>query len=363
MSKLFSPFTIRGVTLPNRIVMSPMCMYACDDGIATDWQMVHLGSRATGGVGLIMAEATGVSAIGRITPGCLGMWSKAHADAMRPVAGFIVDRGSVPGIQLAHAGRKAGRTIPWEGNAPLPEEVWGKILGPSAIAFEDGWQVPRAMDAGDMDQVVAEFAEATRLAVSAGFKVIEAHAAHGYLLHEFLSPLSNRREDEYGGSVENRMRFPMGVIRAMRAAMPDDLPLFVRLSVVDWLEGGLTVDQAVTICQGFREAGADLVDCSSGAVAPGERIPVAPGYHAPFSRRIRDEAGIATSVVGMISEPDQAERIIAGGDADLVVIGRALLNDAYWPRRAAVALGAENPLPLPIQYRRAVSSIERRTPF
>lgn len=363
MPNLFSPFSLRGVTLPNRIVMSPMCMYACQDGIATDWQMVHLGSRAAGGVGLVVAEATGVSAAGRITPGCLGMWSEAHAEALRPVTAFISGLGSVPGIQLGHAGRKAGRTIPWEGSRPLPIDEWGPLLAPSAIAFDDGWQVPRAMDADDMDRVVAEFAEAVRLAVSAGFQVVEAHAAHGYLLHEFLSPLSNRREDEYGGSLENRMRFPLRVIRAMRAALPSDLPLFVRLSVVDWVEGGLTLDQSVAICQGLREAGASLIDCSSGAVVPGEKIPVAPGYHAPFARRIRAEADIATSVVGAITEPEQAEKHIADGDADLVVLGRALLRDAYWARRAAVALEAENGIPLPIQYRRAVTGMDRRTPF
>jgi 2,4-dienoyl-CoA reductase-like NADH-dependent reductase (Old Yellow Enzyme family) len=363
MSKLFSPFSLRGVSLPNRIVMSPMCMYACQDGVATDWQMVHLGSRAAGGVGLVIAEATGVSAVGRITPGCLGMWSDAHAEALQPIADFIRKQGSVPGIQLGHAGRKAGRTIPWEGNRPLSVEEWGQVLGPSAIAFEDTWQVPREMDADDMDCVESEFAEATRLAVAAGFQVVEAHAAHGYLLHEFLSPLSNRRVDAYGGSLENRMRFPLRVIRAMRAALPSDLPLFVRLSVVDWVEGGLTLDQAVTICRGFREAGVDLIDCSSGAIVPGENIPVAPGYHAPFARRIRAETAVATSVVGVITEPEQAERHIADGDADLVVLGRALLRDAYWARRAAVALEAENGIPLPIPYRRAVTGMDKRTPF
>jgi 2,4-dienoyl-CoA reductase-like NADH-dependent reductase (Old Yellow Enzyme family) len=349
------------VTLANRIMMSPMCMYACAEGIGGDWQLVHLGSRAAGGVGLVMAEATGVSAIGRITTGCLGMWSEAHAQAMAPAAEFIARQGSVPGIQLGHAGRKAGRTIPWEGNRPLPVAEWGQILGPSAIAFEDGWQVPKAMDDADMDRVEAEFAEAVRLSVAAGFRVIEAHAAHGYLLHEFLSPLSNRREDAYGGSLENGARCPLRVVRAMRAALPDDLPLLVRLSTVDWAEGGLTIDATVQVCRWLRAAGADLIDVSSGAVVPGEKIPAAPGYHAPLAHRIRAEAGIATAVVGMITDPHQAEAILGRGDADLVVLGRALLRDAYWARQAAVALGAENGLPLPIAYRRAVTGMAKGT--
>lgn len=361
MPSLFEPFALRGVTLANRIMMSPMCMYACRDGIGGDWQLVHLGSRASGGVGLVMAEATGVSAIGRITDGCLGMWSRAHAEAMKPAAAFIASQGSVPGIQLGHAGRKAGRTIPWAGNRPLPVEEWGRILAPSAIAFEDGWQVPKAMDENDMDRVEAEFAEAVKLSVAAGFRVIEAHAAHGYLLHEFLSPLANRRDDRYGGTLENRARFPLRVVRAMRAALPDELPLFVRLSTVDWAAGGLTIDETVELCRWLRAEGADLIDVSSGAVVPGEKIPAAPGYHAPFARRIRAEAGIATGVVGMITDPRQAQALLDEGAGDLVVLGRALLRDAYWPRQAAEALGAENGLPLPIAYRRAVTGMAKGT--
>lgn len=360
MSQLFSPLQMRSVEIPNRIVMSPMCMYSSTDGLASDWHRVHLGSRAVGGVGLVMAEATAVSAIGRITPGDLGIWSEAHVEALKPVTGFISKAGAVPGVQLAHAGRKGGRTIPWEGNRPLSVDEWGVLPAPSAIAFQDGWQTPAAMDEAAMAQAVDDFEAATRHAYRAGFKVVEAHFAHGYLLHQFLSPLSNKREDQYGGSLENRARFPLRVIKAMRKAWPDELPLFVRLSVIDWVAGGLDLEQSIAFVSWLKAEGVDLVDCSSGAVVPGEIIPTTPGYHRGMTHEIRRRTGMPTGAVGIIVEPGLAEEMIVSGTADLVFLARALLKDAYWARRAAEELGAENRLLVPIQYRRAIANMTPR---
>lgn len=358
---LFSPMRIRSVEIPNRIVVSPMCMYSCVDGLANDWHLVHLGSRAVGGAGLVMAEATSVSALGRISSGDLGIWSDRHVEALKPVTNFISNQGSIPGIQIAHAGRKGGRTPPWEGNRILPVEEWGVLPAPSAIPFQPDWPTPKAMDEDDMAAIVDEFAAATRRAVDAGFKVVEAHFAHGYLMHQFLSPLSNHRTDSYGGSLENRARLPLKVVEAMRAALPEELPLFIRMSVVDWAEDGLDLEQSVTLAQWFKSAGADLIDCSSGAVVPGETPPLAPGYHAPMAREIRTRSGIASGAVGMIVEPELAESIIAEGSADIVLLARAMLKDPYWPRYAAAKLGQENGLPIPIQYRRAIARMEGKT--
>jgi 2,4-dienoyl-CoA reductase-like NADH-dependent reductase (Old Yellow Enzyme family) len=360
-SQLFSSLRIRSLELRNRIVVSPMCMYSCTDGLANAWHLVHLGSRAVGGAGAVIAEMTAVAPGGRITPGDLGLWSDAHAEALAPVAAFITQQGSVPGIQLAHAGRKAGRTVPWEGNIPISTESWGALQAPSALPFTVGWQTPQEMTEEQITRLAADFGAAARRAAQAGFKVIEAHCAHGYLLHEFLSPLSNRRTDRFGGSLENRARAPLMMIRAMRENFPQDLPVFVRLSVVDWAEGGLDLQQSLVFAQWLKEAGVDLIDCSSGAVVPDETVPLAPGYHSRVSRAIRSQVGIPTGVVGLITEPQQAETLVSEGAADLIFLARAMLKDAYWPRHAAEVLGAENAVAIPVQYRRAVAAMARKS--
>ena len=353
MSTLFSPFKLRELVFPNRVVMSPMCQYAAADGLAQPWHMTHLGSRAIGGAGLIMAEATAVSPEGRLSPEDLGIWSDLHAEALRPVTDFIRGCGAVPGIQLAHGGRKSARFRPWDGNGPLtPNRGW-PLIGPSAVAFDEGWQVPVEMDAGEIARIVDAFRAGARRALAAGFDVIEGHFAHGYLLHSFLSPLSNKRTDQYGGSLENRARLPLMVARALREEWPTHLPVFVRISAVDWHEGGLTLDESVQFGRWLRDSGIDLVDCSSGAVVPGEKIPVAPGYQVPFAARIRKEAGIATAAVGVITQPQQAEDILAREDADLVFLARALLRDPYWAQSASEQLDAQSRWP--IQYARAVA--------
>lgn len=361
LSQLFSPLLMRSVTVPNRIVMSPMCMYSCTDGIPGDWHKVHLASRAAGGVGMVMLEATAVAPVGRITPGDLGLWSDEHMHALRPIVALIEMAGSVPAIQLAHAGRKGGRTIPWEGNLPIPEADWGRLPAPSALPFQEDWNTPEAMNEASIRALVVDFAAAARRAVEAGFKVVEAHFAHGYLVHQFFSPLANKRTDAYGGALENRAVVPLMVVRAMRAAMPDELPLVVRLSIVDWAEGGITLEDAIWLVARMKAEGVDLVDCSSGAVVPGEAVPVAPGYHAPMTREIRQRTGIMTGVVGMITDPAMAEGFVMDGTADLVFLARALLRDPYWPRMAASVLDAENAIPIPIQYRRAVARMGGRT--
>jgi 2,4-dienoyl-CoA reductase-like NADH-dependent reductase (Old Yellow Enzyme family) len=360
-SQLFSSLRIRSLELRNRIVVSPMCMYSCTDGLANAWHLVHLGSRAVGGAGAVIAEMTAVAPGGRITPGDLGLWSDAHAEALAPVAAFITQQGSVPGIQLAHAGRKAGRTVPWEGNIPISTESWGALQAPSALPFTAGWQTPQEMTEEQITRLAADFGAAARRAAQAGFKVVEAHCAHGYLLHEFLSPLSNRRTDRFGGSLENRARAPLMMIRAMRENFPQDLPVFVRLSVVDWADGGLDLEQSLVFAQWLKEAGVDLIDCSSGAVVPDETVPLAPGYHSRFSRAIRSQVGIPTGVVGLITEPQQAETLVSEGAADLIFLARAMLKDAYWPRHAAEVLGAENAVAIPVQYRRAVAAMARKS--
>jgi len=350
---LFSPLTLRQLTFKNRIFVSPMCQYSSDDGLPTDWHLVHLGSRAVGGAALVIVEATAVSPEGRITPWDSGIWSDRHADAFRRITTFLKQSGAVPGVQLAHAGRKASTEAPWRGGRPFPVDhplAW-QTLAPSAIPFHAGDPTPREMTHADIDKVAADFAAATRRSLDAGFEVIEIHAAHGYLLHEFLSPLSNHRTDEYGGSFENRVRLLLRVARETRAVWPAKWPVFVRLSVTDWADGGWDLEQSVRLSAMLKELGIDLIDCSSGALVPGVKIPVGPGYQVTFAQAIRQRAGIATGAVGMITDPHQAEQILAAGQADAVLLARALLADPYWPLHAAKALGAD--AAWPEQYLRA----------
>ncbi|HEX8290850.1 MAG TPA: NADH:flavin oxidoreductase/NADH oxidase [Pyrinomonadaceae bacterium] len=351
MSSLFSSFSLRGLEFRNRVFVSPMCQYSSRDGLPNDWHLVHLGSRAVGGAALVCVEATGVSPEGRISPGDTGLWSGEHARAFAPVASFIKSQGARAAIQLAHAGRKASTAEPWRGGKPLGEEQGGwQTLAPSAVPFGD-WPAPREMTGADIEAVIVQFADAARRALEAGFEVVELHMAHGYLLHEFLSPLSNRRGDEFGGSLENRARFPLRVTEAVRAVWPDELPLFARISATDWVEGSWDLEQSVQLSRWLKERGVDLVDCSSGGLVPGARIPVAPGYQVGFAETIRREAGVATGAVGLVTEPEQAEGIIASGQADAVFLARAMLRDPYWPLRAARRLGAETYWP--VQYGRA----------
>jgi len=353
MSSLFSAFSLRGLEFRNRVFVSPMCQYSSRDGLPNDWHMVHLGSRAVGGAGLVCVEATGVSPEGRISPGDTGLWSEAHTRAFAPVAAFIRSQGARAAIQLAHAGRKASTDVPWRGGKPLSEAEGGwRTLAPSAVPFAD-WPAPKEMTRDDIEAVTRQFVEAARRALEAGFEVVELHMAHGYLLHEFLSPLSNRREDEFGGSLENRARFPLMVAEAVREVWPERLPLFARISATDWVEGGWDLEQSVEFSRRLKERGVDLVDCSTGGLVPGARIPVAPGYQVPFAERIRREANVATGAVGLITEPEQAEEIITKGQADAVFLARAELRDPYWPLHAARRLGAE--APWPVQYGRAVN--------
>jgi 2,4-dienoyl-CoA reductase-like NADH-dependent reductase (Old Yellow Enzyme family) len=352
MSVLFSPLKLREVTFRNRVFVSPMCQYSSRDGLPTDWHLVHLGSRAVGGAGLVMVEATAVSPEGRISPDDSGIWSDGHAQAFRRITSFIREQGSVPGVQLAHAGRKASTSSPWRGEgAVTPEHGGWQPLAPGPIRFADGYPRPRGMTPADLEAVRGQFAAAARRAAEAGFEVVEIHMAHGYLLHEFLSPLANPRTDEYGGPLENRMRFPLEVVRAVRGAWPDRLPLFVRISATDWAEGGWDLAGSLELARRLKGIGVDLVDCSSGGLVPKAPVPVGPGYQTPFAAAVRREIGIATGAVGMITEPAQAEQIVATGQADAVLLAREMLRDPYWPLRAARALGAEGPWP--VQYLRA----------
>ena len=349
---LLSPLTIRGVTLRNRVVMSPMCQYSAEEGLSNDWHFVHLGSRAVGGTALILVEATAVTRDGRISPADLGIWSDAHVEPLARIARFVEAQGAVAGIQLAHAGRKASTAPPWKGGRPLtPEEGGWSVVAPSPIPFREGEPVPVPLDEAGIDEVVDAFETAARRALTAGFRVIEIHAAHGYLLHQFLSPLSNHRDDRYGGSLENRMRLTLRVAERVRGVMPGELPLFARISATDWAEGGWDIDQSIELAKRLRETGVDLIDVSSGGTLPRVSIPIGPGYQVPFARRIRHEAGILTGAVGMITEPRQAEEILRNGDADLVLLARELLRDPYWLFRAQREMG--EPPALPVQYERA----------
>lgn len=332
---LFTPLEVRGVRLRHRVVMSPMCQYSARDGFANDWHLVHLGTRAVGGVSLAFVEATAVEAIGRITPADVGIWSDAHVEPLARIASFLREQGTVPGIQLAHAGRKASCRVPWEGGAQIPLEDGGwEVVAPSPIPFDEGQRVPRPLDTAGIDDVVEAFATAARRALVAGFEILEIHSAHGYLLHEFLSPLSNQRTDEYGGSLENRMRLLLRVAERVRAIAPDDVPLFVRISATDWVKDGWDVHQSVELSRRLKERGVDLIDVSSGGTVPRAHIPVGSGYQVPFARQIRAEAEIMTGAVGLISEPRQADEIITGGDADLVFLARELLREPYWTIKA-----------------------------
>ncbi|HEY0867296.1 MAG TPA: NADH:flavin oxidoreductase/NADH oxidase, partial [Fimbriimonas sp.] len=323
---LLTPLSIRSVTLRNRIAMAPMCQYVAEDGFATDWHLVHLGSRASGGAGLVMVEATAVTPEGRISPADVGIYTDRHAEPLARIARFVESQGAVPAIQLAHAGRKASSSVPWEGRAGLsPDEGGWEVVGPSAVAFDDRHPRPRALDAQGIERVVEAFGSAARRALQAGYKVLEIHAAHGYLLHEFLSPLSNRRDDEYGGSLENRMRLPLRVAETVRALT--DLPVFVRISATDWAEGGWDIEQSVEFCRRLALLEIDLIDVSSGGLVPTAKIPVAKGYQVPFAKRIRAESGIMTGAVGLITETMHANEIVTGGDADLVFLARELLRE------------------------------------
>ena len=350
--KLFEPLPQRSLSLRNRIVVSPMCQYSAIDGVPDHWHLVHLGSRAVGGAGAVIAEATAVSAQGRISPGDTGIWSDAQVAAWRPIAAFIAAQGAVPGVQLAHAGRKASAHRPWDGGGALSaaQGAWTTVA-PSALPFDAGWHTPEALDMAGIQRLIADFRVAAVHALAAGFRLIELHAAHGYLLHQFLSPLSNRRGDAYGGSFENRTRLLREVIAAVRKAWPEELPLWLRISATDWAEGGWDIEQSVRLARGLEPLGVDLVDVSSGGLVPHVKIPLAPGYQVPFAARVRREAGIATGAVGLITESRQAAGIVANDEADVVLIARESLRDPYFPRRAAQELGAQ--LPAPAQYQRA----------
>ena len=349
---LFEPFRLRGTELKNRIVVSPMCEYSAKDGYPTSWHMVHLGSRAVGGAALVFTEATGVSAIGRISPADTGIYLDSHIDAWRPIVQFIQEQGALCGIQLAHAGRKASTAAPWLGGAPIPRSDGGWTpVAPSALPFDTGHNLPKALSVAEIDQVVADFAAAARRALQAGFEVVEIHSAHGYLLHEFLSPFSNQRTDDYGGSFENRVRLLLRVANTLREIWPEQQPVFVRISATDWKEDGWDLPQSVELARQLRHVGVDLIDVSSGGVIPNVRIPFGPGFQVGFAEAIRREAGIPTGAVGMISEPTQAETIVRSGQADIVLLARELLRDPYWPRRAAQILGVK--IKPPVQYERA----------
>jgi 2,4-dienoyl-CoA reductase-like NADH-dependent reductase (Old Yellow Enzyme family) len=350
---LFDPFTQRSLTLRNRLVVSPMCEYSATDGVPNNWHLVHLGSRAVGGAALVIAEASAVSAQGRISPQDTGLWNQQQVQAWQPITRFIRAQGAIAGIQLAHAGRKASTLRPWEGHGPVPagQGDWPTVA-PSALPFEAHWPAPQALDEAGIQAVIADFRAAAHRAVAAGFELIEVHAAHGYLLHQFLSPLSNRREDGYGGSFENRTRLVREVVAAVREVWPAALPLWLRVSATDWADAdGWDVDQSIELARQVKSLGVDLVDVSSGGLLPHAKIPLAPGYQVPFAARIRREAGIATGAVGLITGAEQAAQIVANGDADVVLLARESLRDPYFPRRAAQQLGAK--IDPPVQYQRA----------
>jgi 2,4-dienoyl-CoA reductase-like NADH-dependent reductase (Old Yellow Enzyme family) len=349
---LFDPLPLRGVTFRNRIGVSPMCQYSSIDGFADEWHLVHLGSRAVGGAGLVMAEATAVEARGRISPQDLGLWKDEQIEALARITRFVRAHGAAPGIQLAHAGRKASVARPWEGGKPVPApDGWSPVVAPSERPFDDGYPIPQALSKEDVGALVEAFAAAARRAELAGFEVLEIHAAHGYLIHEFLSPVANRREDEWGGAFENRTRFLLEIVRAVRRVWDDRRPLLVRLSTTDWLgEAGWTVDDSIALSRRLHSEGVDLIDCSSGGIAPAAGIRPGPGYQTANAGRIRAEAPIPTAAVGLITSAAQAEHILRTGQADMVFLARALLRDPYWPLHAAAELGVS--IDWPPQYER-----------
>jgi 2,4-dienoyl-CoA reductase-like NADH-dependent reductase (Old Yellow Enzyme family) len=350
--KLFTPLKICEIELKNRIVVSPMCEYSAKDGHPQTWHLVHLGSRAVGGASLVFTEATAVQELGRISAADTGIYNDAHVASWKPIAEFIRASGTVAGIQLAHAGRKASTAVPWQGGKPVAIGKGGwEIVGPSALPFDHGYQTPRALSSTEIEEIIAAFRRAAERALDAGFEVIEIHGAHGYLLHEFLSPFSNIRTDEFGGSLENRMRLPLRVTQAIREVWPARNPLFFRVSATDWQEGGWDLEQSIELARRLKPLGVDVIDVSSGGNLPQAKIPVGPGYQVPFAAAIRKQAGIPTTALGMITEPVQAETILSTDQADLVVLARELLRDPYWPRRAAQQLNFK--ITPPVQYQRA----------
>ena len=352
MATLFSPLTIKSVTFKNRIVVSPMCEYSSTDGFANEWHLVHLGSRAVGGAGLIITEATAVSPEGRISPDDLGIWKNAHLEKLKNIVSFIHKHGSVAGIQLAHAGRKASFAAPWKGSKQLSKDNGGwQAVAPSAIPVHEGEEAPAALTTEGIQKVIDDFKAAAQRSLSAGFKLIEIHAAHGYLAHEFLSPLTNHRTDEYGGSFENRSRLLLQIIAAVQTVWPQDLPLFVRISATDWVPGGWNENEAIKLVAVLKEKGVDLIDCSSGGLVSSQKIPVGPGYQVPFADMIKKETGILTGAVGMITSAEQAEEILTKEQADLIIMARELLRDPYFPLHAAKQLGVD--IGWPVQYLRA----------
>ncbi|MFG1671132.1 NADH:flavin oxidoreductase/NADH oxidase [Streptomyces sp. Y7] len=359
MSALFEPYALRAVTIPNRVWMPPMCQYSAapegpDTGAPNDWHFAHYAARAAGGTGLIVVEATGVSPEGRISPWDLGIWNDTQVEAFRRITRFLVSQGTVPAIQLAHAGRKASTDRPWKGGAPVGPDSYGwQPVAPSAIAFADGHPVPAELTVAEIQEVVGQFADAARRALDAGFEIAEIHGAHGYLINEFLSPYSNHRTDEYGGSYENRTRFALQVLDAVRAVWPDDKPLFFRISATDWLEeDGWTADDTVRFAADLKAHGIDLLDVSTGGNASGVRIPVGPGYQVPFAARVKAETSLPVAAVGLITDAEQAEKILANGEADAVLLGRELLRNPSWARHAARELGGD--VHVPDQYHRSV---------
>jgi 2,4-dienoyl-CoA reductase-like NADH-dependent reductase (Old Yellow Enzyme family) len=352
MDNLFTQLKIRGIEFKNRIVVSPMCQYSAINGMPSDWHLVHLGSRAVGGAALIIQEATAVSPEGRISPEDLGIWNDKQGEAYKRINDFIKSQKCIPGIQLAHAGRKASTYAPWkgEGMVKVEEEGWD-CYAPSPIAFSDNYPLPKEMSLVDIQKAIINFKDAAKRSVDAGYGVIELHFAHGYLVHQFLSPISNKRTDEYGGSFENRSRLAMEIVREVRNVLPDDFPLFVRISCTDWVEGGWGIDDSVKLAKMFKDEGVDLIDCSSGGNIAKAKIPIAPGYQIPFSEKIKKETGILTGGVGLITEPKQADEIIRTGEADLVLLAREILRNPYWPINAARELGVK--IEIPNQHKRA----------
>ncbi|MFF0200280.1 NADH:flavin oxidoreductase/NADH oxidase [Streptomyces sp. NPDC005017] len=359
MSALFEPYRLRDLTIPNRVWMSPMCQYSAapegpDAGAPQDWHFAHYASRAAGGTGLVLVEATAVSPEGRISPYDLGLWSDTQLEAFRRITRFLTAQGTVPGVQLAHAGRKAATERPWKGGRPVGPEAHGwQPVAPSAVPFAEGHQTPEELSVEGIEEIVGRFADAARRALAAGFEVVEVHGAHGYLVHEFLSPHSNRRTDAYGGSFENRARFALEVVDAVREVWPQGKPVFFRVSATDWLEeGGWSADDTVRLARALQEHGVDLLDVSSGGNVPDARIPTGPGYQVPFASRVKAGTALPVAAVGLITDAEQAEKIVANGEADAVLLGRELLRDPYWARKAARELGGE--VRVPDQYHRSV---------
>lgn len=354
LSLLFKPLTLGGVTLRNRIAMSPMCQYSAVDGVAQDWHLAHLGARAQGGVGLVMVEATGVVPAGRISPGCMGLWNDTQVEALKPITAFVKSQGAAIGIQLAHAGRKASSALPWHGGKQISLENGGwETVAPSAVPFYPSDSTPHALTLAEIAAMVEAFVAAAKRAVVAGFDVVEIHAAHGYLLHSFLSPLSNKRDDIYGGDLAGRSRLLLDIVTAVKAVLPSSMALLVRLSCTDWAEGGLSVDECVTIARDLKTRGVDLVDCSSGGLVPDAKMPgTQPGYQVPFAKALRQQGGALTAAVGLITTPEQAAEILAKGEADMIFLGRVLLRDPYWALKAAAVAGVD--MPIPPQYQRGI---------